>query len=142
MNDLAHEAEAVFLAALDRATSPEREAYAQQACASRPELLQRVRELLTAHRQSWGPLDAPPPGLEGTAGLPGGPDADVIEELAFTPDGDRLLVRRQGNSVRVWDLRRIREQLAEAGLDRDRPPYPPAPPRGDGKPLRSEVDAP
>jgi WD40 repeat protein len=71
-----------------------------------------------------------------------GPDADLIAELAFTPEGDRLLVRRQDNTVRVWDLRRIREQLAEAGLDWERPAYPPTPPRGDVKPLWVEVDVP
>jgi serine/threonine protein kinase/WD40 repeat protein len=70
-----------------------------------------------------------------------GPDADLIRQVAFTPDGTRLLVWGPGGTIRVWDLRRVREQLAEAGLDWDQPAYPPAPPPGDAKPLRVEVDA-
>jgi serine/threonine protein kinase/WD40 repeat protein/tetratricopeptide (TPR) repeat protein len=69
-----------------------------------------------------------------------GPDADLIDLVGFTPDGGRLLVSRLEGIIRVWDLRRIREQLAGAGLDWDRPAYPPAPPPGDVKPVRGEVD--
>src|SRR4051794_6379127 len=58
-------AEAIFLAALDKATLPERAAYVEEACAGRRELLQRVRELLGCHEEAQGPLDAPPPGLAG-----------------------------------------------------------------------------
>src|SRR5262249_53590573 len=73
-----------------------------------------------------------------------GPDADLIDEkgVAFTPDGTRLLVSYAGGSIRIWDLRRIRARLAEAGLDLDLPAYPPAPPRGDVKPVRVEVLSP
>src|SRR5262245_49900512 len=73
MTELAKDAEAVFLAALDRATPPERAGYAEAACAGRPELLRRVRELLAAHEGSRGPLDAPPPRLGATGEVP--PDA-------------------------------------------------------------------
>jgi eukaryotic-like serine/threonine-protein kinase len=59
-------AEAIFLAALDRATPQERAAYVEGACAGHRELLQRVRELLGCHEESQGPLDAPPPGLGGS----------------------------------------------------------------------------
>jgi hypothetical protein len=40
------------------------------------------------------------------------------------PDGARLVVVHQTAGVPVWDLPRIRAQLAEMGLDRDRPPLP------------------
>jgi serine/threonine protein kinase/tetratricopeptide (TPR) repeat protein len=63
MTEHAKDAEAIFLAALDKATPPERAAYVEEACAGRRELLQRVRELLGCHEEAQGPLDAPPPGL-------------------------------------------------------------------------------
>ena len=69
-----------------------------------------------------------------------GPDAGLIDWIGFTPDGTRLLVCSLGGVLRVWDLRRIREQLAEARLDWDHPAYPPAPPPGSVKPMRVEVD--
>src|SRR5260370_31222571 len=53
----------IFLAALEQASQPLREAYLQGACAGDPELLRRVKELLSVHQESHGPLDAPPPGL-------------------------------------------------------------------------------
>jgi eukaryotic-like serine/threonine-protein kinase len=40
---------------------------------------------------------------------------------AFTPDGLQLVVTAQ-NGLRVWNLRRIREELARLGLDWDGPP--------------------
>jgi serine/threonine protein kinase len=71
MSQQGHEVEAVFLAALDRATPEERAAYVEQACAGRPDLLERVRELLASHDESRGPLDAAPPDLAGTLDGPG-----------------------------------------------------------------------
>src|SRR5262249_39759843 len=48
---------------LDRASAAERAAHVEGACAGRPELLRRVRELLAAHEGPRGPLDADgPPG--------------------------------------------------------------------------------
>jgi serine/threonine protein kinase/WD40 repeat protein len=44
---------------------------------------------------------------------------------AFTPDGAKLVVTAK-NGLRVWDLRRIRQELAKLKLDWDAPPYPPA----------------
>jgi serine/threonine protein kinase/WD40 repeat protein len=43
----------------------------------------------------------------------------------FSPDGTQLVVNDFGQLIHVWDLRAIREQLAERGLDWDLPPYPP-----------------
>jgi serine/threonine protein kinase/WD40 repeat protein len=42
----------------------------------------------------------------------------------FTPDSAHLIGGGAGNGVRVWDLRLIRQQLAEMGLDWDALPYP------------------
>jgi serine/threonine protein kinase/tetratricopeptide (TPR) repeat protein/WD40 repeat protein len=46
--------------------------------------------------------------------------------MTFTPDGTRLLEPCSAG-LRVWDLRRIRRQLADHGLDWDGPAYPPEP---------------
>jgi eukaryotic-like serine/threonine-protein kinase len=69
MTEHARNAEAIFLAALDKATSQERAAYVEATCAGDFELLGRVRELLSCHAESQGPLDAPPQGLGGTVDL-------------------------------------------------------------------------
>jgi hypothetical protein len=46
---------------------------------------------------------------------------------AFSPDGTKLLFTSDDDSaVHVWDLRRLRQRLAEMGLDWDADPYPPA----------------
>src|SRR5262249_20313386 len=45
-----------------------------------------------------------------------------------SPDGSRLAAATEGQGTQSGDLRRIRQQLAEIGLDWDLPPYPPARP--------------
>jgi tetratricopeptide (TPR) repeat protein/WD40 repeat protein len=47
--------------------------------------------------------------------------------LVFSPDGTKLVARTPRETVLVWDLRRIREQLVTMGLDWDNPPYPAVP---------------
>ena len=69
MTEHAHDAEAIFLAALDKTTPQGRVAYVEATCVGNPELLGRVRELLGCHEGSLGLLDAPPPGLGATADL-------------------------------------------------------------------------
>jgi serine/threonine protein kinase/WD40 repeat protein len=44
--------------------------------------------------------------------------------LAFSPDGTQLAAGRD-HIIHLWDLRRIREQLAARGLDWNSAPYPP-----------------
>ena len=66
MSEPARDAEGIFFTALDKATPQERAAFVEEACAGRPDLLQRVRELLASHQQSHGPLDAPPQYLGAT----------------------------------------------------------------------------
>jgi serine/threonine protein kinase/WD40 repeat protein len=53
------------------------------------------------------------------------PHQDVAKWLGFTPDGTRLVaVSDDGKAIHVWDLKRIRAELAQIGLDWDAPPYP------------------
>jgi serine/threonine protein kinase/WD40 repeat protein/tetratricopeptide (TPR) repeat protein len=49
------------------------------------------------------------------------------EPLTFSPDGTKLVASTRRKTVLVWDLRRIRAQLAPLGLDWDAPPYPALP---------------
>ena len=46
--------------------------------------------------------------------------------FAFSPDGTKLIASTNQKTALLWDLRRIREQLAPMGLDWDAPPYPTA----------------
>jgi serine/threonine protein kinase/tetratricopeptide (TPR) repeat protein len=46
-------------------------------------------------------------------------------QAVFTLDGTKLIVGAK-NGLRVWDLRRIRAELAKLDLDWEAPPYPPA----------------
>src|SRR5262245_5689624 len=96
----AKKAEAVFLAALEKATPHERAAYVEGACADNAELLARVQELLRAHEQSQGPLDVPPPGIGVTSGNPGRPK----DELAGTVIGPYKLIEQigEGGMGTVW----------------------------------------
>jgi WD40 repeat protein len=67
-----------------------------------------------------------------------------VNWLAFSPDGGRLAVPVD-TEVRVWDLRRIRAQLAEMGLDWDAPPLSTPDPAETASPplrVRVELDAP
>jgi serine/threonine protein kinase/WD40 repeat protein/Tfp pilus assembly protein PilF len=57
---------------------------------------------------------------------------------ALTPDGTKLVVAAQ-NGLRVWDLRRLRHELDQLGLDWDAPPYPPGTETPDA-PLSVAVD--
>ena len=70
MTEHARDAEAIFLAALDKTTPQGRAAYVEATCVGDPELLRRVRELLSCHEGSQGLLDAPPPGLGCTVDMP------------------------------------------------------------------------
>jgi WD40 repeat protein len=54
------------------------------------------------------------------------PSSLQMRALAFSRDGTRLVAACAKGRVRVWDLRRIREQLATFNLGWDLPP-PPAP---------------
>jgi serine/threonine protein kinase/WD40 repeat protein/tetratricopeptide (TPR) repeat protein len=62
--------------------------------------------------------------------------------LCFTPDGAELVVRGEDTqAIHVWDLRLIRAQLAELGLDWDDPPLPPESKKPDVAPTVEFVGA-
>jgi WD40 repeat protein len=56
------------------------------------------------------------------------PTSSLATSLSFSPDGTQLAVAEGCRALRVWDLRAIREQLAQMHLDWDLPPYAPKPP--------------
>jgi serine/threonine protein kinase/WD40 repeat protein/Tfp pilus assembly protein PilF len=70
-----------------------------------------------------------------------GPDPCYLEvgPHAFSPDGGQFVVATLTGNLRVWDLRRIREQLRDLGLDWHLTDYPPHPHAG-AKPVKLEVD--
>jgi len=45
------------------------------------------------------------------------PSGGAVNGLAFSPDGSQLAVAVQWNVINIWDLRSIRRQLADIGLD-------------------------
>jgi serine/threonine protein kinase/WD40 repeat protein len=69
------------------------------------------------------------------------PDPQLITALAFRADG-RLLVASSGSDdVRAWDLRTVREELAEIGLDWDGLPEPRKIASDDGSAIKQIVVA-
>jgi WD40 repeat protein len=54
-----------------------------------------------------------------------GPEQVAYFPTCFTPDGTRLIAL-SGSFLQVWDLRLIRQELKELGLDWDWPEFPPA----------------
>jgi eukaryotic-like serine/threonine-protein kinase len=120
MTKHAKDAEAIFLAALDKATAQERAAYIEEACAEDAELLRRVRELLDCHQESQGPLDVPPPGLGGTVDVP------PINERPGTVIGPYKLLQQigEGGMGTVFMAeqtqhvqRKVALKLIKAGMD-------------------------
>ena len=53
------------------------------------------------------------------------PDPQTISGLAFSPSGTQLAVATEGHVVQLWDLRRLRQELAALKLDWDPLPFPP-----------------
>jgi serine/threonine protein kinase/WD40 repeat protein len=69
-----------------------------------------------------------------------GPEPLWYDPASFTPDGTRLIAAaRDQRSICIWDLRAIRGQLREIGLDWDGPEYEAAPPAD--RPLKVRLDA-
>src|SRR5262249_12445895 len=58
------------------------------------------------------------------------PQPMFLTQPCFSPDGSRLAVTTAGQGIQSWDLRLIRQPLAEIGLDWALPPYRPPPSEG------------
>jgi serine/threonine protein kinase/WD40 repeat protein len=57
----------------------------------------------------------------------GSPNQGRVPYLAFNRDASRLVAADMDNLViHAWDLRKLRGELSDLGLDWDAPPYPPA----------------
>jgi serine/threonine protein kinase/WD40 repeat protein len=54
------------------------------------------------------------------------PVASRVAKFQFSPDGTQLAAVQVDQQVQLWDLRLIRQELAQMDLDWDLPPYPPA----------------
>jgi tetratricopeptide (TPR) repeat protein len=69
------------------------------------------------------------------------PDKELINRLCFSPDGSQLVVvTNRPGGLCVWDLRLVRAQLAQIGLDWNLPAYPAPADAREAKPVRVEVD--
>jgi serine/threonine protein kinase/WD40 repeat protein len=69
------------------------------------------------------------------------PDFAILNTLAFSPDGSLLVAGTNNDQIRVWDLRRIRPQLAEMGLDWNLPAFSPVEQKAPQKPMTVVVDS-
>jgi WD40 repeat protein/serine/threonine protein kinase len=65
------------------------------------------------------------------------PDPQLISWLAFSPSGTQLAVATEGHVIQLWDLRKLRAELAGLKLDWDQPPL--APLATTNTPLRVKV---
>jgi serine/threonine protein kinase/WD40 repeat protein len=68
------------------------------------------------------------------------PESVAVGRFQFSPDGTRLAAMQVDQQVQLWDLRLIRQELAQMGLDWDLPPYPPVTNAGAEKPSTLEIE--
>lgn len=64
------------------------------------------------------------------------PDPLLISWLCFSRDGSQLAIAAENQVLQVWDVRRLREELAKMGLDWRQAAYPPRQTSGDLLPIR------
>ncbi len=70
-----------------------------------------------------------------------GPNQQPAARPLFSPNGAQLIARTLDKGIVVWDLRRLRGELAQLGLDWDLPPYAkPKPADGPRLPLTLTVN--
>jgi WD40 repeat protein len=67
------------------------------------------------------------------------PIPNRLGELCFSPDGAHLAVATSNRIIQLWDLRTIRMQLKEIGLDWHQPNYAPPSWSSSSVPLKCEV---
>jgi WD40 repeat protein len=63
-----------------------------------------------------------------------------VQKFQFSPDGAKLAVAQNDQQVELWDLRLIRQELAQMHLDWDMPPYPPAANAPGESPVTLEIE--
>jgi hypothetical protein len=51
------------------------------------------------------------------------PTESLLTHVCFSPDNTQLLITYEPGFAELWNLRLIRQELAEMGLDWDHPPY-------------------
>jgi WD40 repeat protein len=67
------------------------------------------------------------------------PAGRLTTSVRFNATSDRLAVANESGYYQLWDLRRVREQLASLHLDWNLPPYPPSPSVAAPRPFRMIV---
>jgi hypothetical protein len=60
------------------------------------------------------------------------PRVEVLQGVVFSPDCTTLVAPASG-ALHLWNLPRLRRQLAELGLDRSTEPRPPSPAVSSGR---------
>ncbi len=69
------------------------------------------------------------------------PYQERADRIFFSPDGAFLLtLGGEAYPIHVWDLRAIRRQLSQLGLDWDMPPFPPEGPAWAAVPLQLQIE--
>jgi WD40 repeat protein len=53
------------------------------------------------------------------------PNAQLVSALTFSPSGAQLAVATEGHAIQLWDLRKLRAELAALNLDWNQPPFTP-----------------
>jgi hypothetical protein len=69
------------------------------------------------------------------------PEALNLGRFQFSPDGTRLAAMEMNQQVQLWDLRLLRQDLAQMNLDWDLPPYPPDTNALDHLPATLEIES-
>jgi serine/threonine protein kinase/WD40 repeat protein len=68
------------------------------------------------------------------------PEPETISSIAFSPDGGSLATSTQKNLIHIWDLRLIRQELAEMKLDWEGPVFRTMTTSNDCKPIEVIID--
>ena len=125
MNDHAEREAAIFNEArgLPR---PSRTAYLTCVCADDPALRERVEDLLRGLEAAEGFLETP-------ALLVERPEPEPRPTVVIDSENQAF------QKVQLWDLRLVRQELAQMNLDWDLPPYPP-PAEDSQTPVSLQID--